>query len=1042
MSENRDRRYWPGFRRVFRWCRIWLFFLCFVLLFTVIFLNQSGLPDSVGKVITREMESRGIRLTFDKLRLGMTGTVIAEKVYARSLRQEQAPRIGFDRLEIRIEPASLGRGRFFIEGAALRMGKVDWPLSPPGSPLRVLSLSNVVASLRFLPGDVWQIDQLEANALGIKFEIQAALTNVATVLQPKSAAPKPGSASGPPRWLEQVQSIAEQATFAETPAVQIVIEGDFANPETLAGRITLKSSAGVYARHEWNELMLRGTWRPYVSTGHDSPPHRLELEVGRWQAPEARLEGAHVILTAPPGARPGAIDRLQWSVDVAEMHTASAIVEDATGSGESVIVRRGPWEMRSQAEFRAATLSSRGHTGVELWTRLEGEHGIELRSPLKARASVSVEGVWGPWGFMRGATLALNGDGAMSRREPNSELAYWDALRSWKLGAELDWDRIQQTQLTVDRGRAELEWDGERLSVKRLEAGMREGSVEASLELEPRHRRLTARAQSSFDLHQIAPLLTENSRRWIGQFSWQVPPFVQGEMSVVLPAWTNARPEWKTEVLPTLSVQARAAGTNAAFRGISVDRGFAEIGLSNAQWNIPLIQVERPEGSATLAYQGHMLTKDYEWKVRSSLPPTLAAPLLAPDQKRVFELVQWNGPLALEGSIWGRWQDLTRSAVDVRVAASNMVIRGVNFEQVETRLQWTNELVRFVKPHVQRVAGESASGSLVTFDVNTQMVHIEGGQGRLDPMLSSPALGKGVPEALQPYRFDTPPKVRAEGVYAVRDRQLTDLVFDVEGERFTWWRMHCPEISGRVHWKGNDVILKGVRASFAQGSLAGDALFKVLPTQGAEFNLQARFTNASLHAVATELAHATNKLSGLFDGTLNVDSGITTDQNTWTGRGQVELRQGYLWGIPLFGFFTPILNGLVPGAGQASIGSGKANCTFAHRKVHTEDLELRASTFNILYKGDVDFDGQVQATAMAELLGEAGGVGRVVTLAFLPFAKLFEYRVTGSLGQPKTEPLYIPRFLTLPLNPFRTLRQLLPDSVPKNQPASPKPNPE
>ncbi len=67
-----------------------------------------------------------------------------------------------------------------------------------------------------------------------------------------------------------------------------------------------------------------------------------------------------------------------------------------------------------------------------------------------------------------------------------------------------------------------------------------------------------------------------------------------------------------------------------------------------------------------------------------------------------------------------------------------------------------------------------------------------------------------------------------------------------------------------------------------------------------------------------------------------------------------------------------------------------------------------------------------------------------------PVTKLFEYKVTGTLGEPKAEPVYlVPKFVFLPFqfpfHPFRTLRGLLPEDLgfsPTNAPplTSPKQN--
>jgi len=50
----------------------------------------------------------------------------------------------------------------------------------------------------------------------------------------------------------------------------------------------------------------------------------------------------------------------------------------------------------------------------------------------------------------------------------------------------------------------------------------------------------------------------------------------------------------------------------------------------------------------------------------------------------------------------------------------------------------------------------------------------------------------------------------------------------------------------------------------------------------------------------------------------------------------------------------------------------------------------------------------------------------VLSKLFWPVTKLFEYKVTGTVGQPKAEPLYVvPKILLMPLQPFKTIKELL-----------------
>jgi hypothetical protein len=53
-------------------------------------------------------------------------------------------------------------------------------------------------------------------------------------------------------------------------------------------------------------------------------------------------------------------------------------------------------------------------------------------------------------------------------------------------------------------------------------------------------------------------------------------------------------------------------------------------------------------------------------------------------------------------------------------------------------------------------------------------------------------------------------------------------------------------------------------------------------------------------------------------------------------------------------------------------------------------------------------------------------VGPIISTIFTPVTKVFEYKVTGTLQNPKKEPLYVPRLFLLPLHPIRTLEDWLP----------------
>jgi len=123
-----------------------------------------------------------------------------------------------------------------------------------------------------------------------------------------------------------------------------------------------------------------------------------------------------------------------------------------------------------------------------------------------------------------------------------------------------------------------------------------------------------------------------------------------------------------------------------------------------------------------------------------------------------------------------------------------------------------------------------------------------------------------------------------------------------------------------------------------------------------------------------------------------------------------------------------MLDSLSTGLGSSRASQGSATFVVTNGLVRSEDLEVRASTMRMKYRGEVGFDGKLNALVEAELLRDTWIVGRLLSLALWPVSKVFEYKVTGTLAEPKVEPLLpvIPKLILLPLHPLDTMKELLP----------------
>ncbi|HTQ49165.1 MAG TPA: hypothetical protein VMJ12_00545, partial [Candidatus Acidoferrales bacterium] len=149
---------------------------------------------------------------------------------------------------------------------------------------------------------------------------------------------------------------------------------------------------------------------------------------------------------------------------------------------------------------------------------------------------------------------------------------------------------------------------------------------------------------------------------------------------------------------------------------------------------------------------------------------------------------------------------------------------------------------------------------------------------------------------------------------------------------------------------------------------------------------------------------------------------------TWDGFGHANLGDGLLWDIPIFGVLSPVLNTVSPGLGNSRATEASARFVSTNGVMRSDSLEIRSTMMRLQYSGTVDMQENVNARITAQLLRDTWVVGPLVSTALWPVSKLFEYHVTGTLKNPKSEPVYVPKLLLMPLHPFRSLEELFPYS--------------
>ena len=146
----------------------------------------------------------------------------------------------------------------------------------------------------------------------------------------------------------------------------------------------------------------------------------------------------------------------------------------------------------------------------------------------------------------------------------------------------------------------------------------------------------------------------------------------------------------------------------------------------------------------------------------------------------------------------------------------------------------------------------------------------------------------------------------------------------------------------------------------------------------------------------------------------------TSNPLSWFGSGNAYLTNGLIWQIPIFGVLTPVLNGISPGLGESRLGDGSADFIITNSVIRTDNLMVRSPTLRLFYVGTVDFNFKVDAEVEAELGRDTPLLGPLVSVVFMPVGKLCKTRVTGTLRDPKREPvMWLTKIISPLLHPWR-----------------------
>jgi hypothetical protein len=1015
MSGAEDR--WPG-KKIWRKLILLLVLACSMvialLVLILVYFNLAGLPQFIQEQIRVAFLNQGLEFKAGQVRLKGWRSIEASQAQIAS---ESSGLFAFflPRAVLEFERPLFSAGWTLTAGdGELAVNAVD-----PHDPSRVetLRLSDLRFSGRF-QGEIVDISRLEANAGPLGLRAGISLENARALAHWFR---RPEEVPGEERWRQHIFTLIQwlnQTGFDEGSFVSLTLAGDAQRVETLESMVEavfpkVRSPLGVF---EGIHLEVK------IPAGISATEKTGLIELRAGSGGGGWGKGSHLELQSEVGLlfeEAFSVKSAQHLVRLLEFHT----IQGSAGPME-VSVRN-----QRQEEGRWTSLITAG------LDQLEGEWG-------KTR-KLEVDGVWqhgDGWDVLWESEFEFRAQGmAGAGADAGSGLmtlkmkpvifemplaeegeGFWKFLQPYRLEGQAALQDVEVKGTGAESLSCGFQWEWPRLAIRQAEGNLQGGSFTAEGNVNALDPELVARVAFDFDVHGIAPLMPTNTQRWLGQFSWEHPPEVEGQLRLRWPSWDLQSLKWRRDIVPHLQIEGGFSAADCGYRGIPLEAAWSSFTLTNLLWRLPDLRVQRPEGGARLQIDWSMEDRSYFLGVSSLIDPTIARVAIQSEGvQRALDFFEFSTPPSVAGRAWGRWGDWEQTNLEVEVSAGDFLFRGEQCDAFRGEARYGQGALAFEQVSIRQGRQLVYVPSGVYWP-GEGAVDLTNAVSSMDPDLVARVIGPRVRAAIKPYQFAQPPFARVTGRVPVRDLTLANVHFEVRGEDFSYRHFQAPEASGNVWWQGHVVRIEDVDASFYRGRLRFDGTFDFAPATGTAFFFRCGVRQADLNGLGRDLFRRESQLEGILNGEINITQANSSDLRSWGGYGFVAVEDGYLWEMPILGFFSPILNSFAPGLGNSRFSSASGSFVISGGTLQTDNLEMRSIPLTLLYHGSIDAERNVQARMQAEILRQTWGIGPVLNLVLFPISKAFEYEVTGKMEAPVIEPVYLPRFT---FQPIRTLRR-------------------
>jgi hypothetical protein len=218
-----------------------------------------------------------------------------------------------------------------------------------------------------------------------------------------------------------------------------------------------------------------------------------------------------------------------------------------------------------------------------------------------------------------------------------------------------------------------------------------------------------------------------------------------------------------------------------------------------------------------------------------------------------------------------------------------------------------------------------------------------------------------------------------------------------------WWKLKADRATANVSVAAGGAQVDNFDADFNGGKLHGHMSLTGADTN-MEYRMELNAERCDVHKMLESSRGKAGEAKGLLTGHLDLQ-GRGSDLAAMNGSGNVEIADGVLAEVPMFGVFSQILNSLSAGLGSTKITSARCAYTVADQAVKTDDLIVDAGAFTLRAHGKTDFKGKLDYRVKLQFLRLLPGFNLLWDIII---GNILEYKIGGTLNEPSYRPVNLP----------------------------------